>query len=217
MKVKSLGEGFWGCDRSGSIRERESGDRRLYAVSFDDCDGNRWFWLVAAERGETGWVAQGVAGGSEGPAHPQPETPRAADAGSGPRLNLCGQWGGDRLYAGGSLDPAGTKIGCRACHGVPRSPGDKAAGVPSAECSVDGRGWRLLPGSRSWRRAVAEEPGRRRGPGRSACRWSRGARGRPMACALRVATPRMQAARGALDGCPPGCGEHSVSRVSLRG
>lgn len=80
------------------IKERESGGRRLYAVSFDDCDGNRWFWLVAAERGETGWVAHGVAGGSEGSAHPERETPRPADAGSGPRLNLCGQWGGDRLY-----------------------------------------------------------------------------------------------------------------------
>jgi hypothetical protein len=32
------------------LKQRESDDRRLYAVSFDDPRGNRWFWLVAAGR-----------------------------------------------------------------------------------------------------------------------------------------------------------------------
>jgi hypothetical protein len=31
--------------------------------------------------------------------------------GSGPWLNLCGQWGGDTFYAGGRLDTAGVQIG----------------------------------------------------------------------------------------------------------
>jgi hypothetical protein len=39
------------------IKERESGDRRLYAVSFDDFEDNRWFWLVAAKRRDAGWIA----------------------------------------------------------------------------------------------------------------------------------------------------------------
>ncbi len=93
------------------IKERERGERRLYAVSFDNLQGNRWFWLVAAERSQAGWVARGVAGGTDGPARRTRETPRPASAGSGPWLNLCGQWGGDTFYAGGSLDPAGGGIG----------------------------------------------------------------------------------------------------------
>lgn len=93
------------------IKERESGDRRLYAVSFDDLKSNLWFWLVAAKRSEMGWVAHGVAGGSNGPAHRERGTPRPSAASSGPRLNLCGQWGGETFYAGGRLDPAGTEIG----------------------------------------------------------------------------------------------------------
>ena len=36
------------------IKERGSVDRRLYAVTFDEFEGNRWFWLVAAERSERG-------------------------------------------------------------------------------------------------------------------------------------------------------------------
>lgn len=93
------------------LKERESDDRRLYAVSFDDPNGNRWFWLVAVERSEMGWVAHGVAGGSNGPARKEPRTPRPGSSGSGPWLNLCGQWGGDTFYAGGRLDPAGAEIG----------------------------------------------------------------------------------------------------------
>ena len=93
------------------IKERESGDRRLYAVSFDDFGGNGWSWLLAAERCEIGWVAHGVAGGSNGPARRDGGMPRPSAAGSGPWLNLCGQWGRDTFYAGGRLDPAGAGIG----------------------------------------------------------------------------------------------------------
>lgn len=93
------------------LTERESCDRRLYAVTFDDFEGNRWFWLVAAERSERGWVAHGVAGGSNGPAERERGTSRPSSVGSRPWLNLCGQWGGETFYAGGSLDPAGAEIG----------------------------------------------------------------------------------------------------------
>ncbi|MGH2892039.1 MAG: hypothetical protein ACRDPM_02050 [Solirubrobacteraceae bacterium] len=93
------------------IKEREGVDRRLYAVTFDDFEGNRWFWMVATERSEGGWVAHGVAGGSDGPAEPHSGTPRPTSVASRPRLNLCGQWGGETFYAGGRLDPAGAEIG----------------------------------------------------------------------------------------------------------
>ena len=93
------------------LKERESFERRLYAVSFDDLKGNRWFWLVAAEGNELGWVAHGVAGGSNGPVRRGGAMPRPASLGSGPWVNLCGQWGGDTFYAGGRLDPAGADIG----------------------------------------------------------------------------------------------------------
>ena len=94
------------------IKERESADRRLYAVIFDDLTGNRWFWLVATEHSERGWVAHGVAGGSNGPAERERATPRPSSLGSRPWLNLCGQWGGGTFYAEGRLDPAGAEIGC---------------------------------------------------------------------------------------------------------
>ena len=93
------------------IKERESVERRLYAVTFDDLTGNRWFWLVATEHSEQGWVAHGVAGGSNGPAERERATPRPSSAGSRPWLNLCGQWGAETFYAGGRLDPAGAEIG----------------------------------------------------------------------------------------------------------
>ena len=93
------------------LKQRESGDRRLYAVSFEDVQDNTWFWLTAAERGQKGWVAHGVAGGSDGPARRQQRAGRLASAGSAPRLNLCGQWGGNTFYAGGRLDTAGTTVG----------------------------------------------------------------------------------------------------------
>jgi hypothetical protein len=93
------------------LKQRERDGRRLYAVSFDDLQGNRWFWLVAAERGGKGWTAHGVAGGSDGPASRERRTPRPSSAGPGPWLNLCGQWGGDMFYAGGDLDAGGVEIG----------------------------------------------------------------------------------------------------------
>jgi hypothetical protein len=93
------------------IKQRESIDRRLYAVTFDDLKGNRWFWLVAAERSERGWVAHGVAGGSNGPAERERATPRPSSVGARPWLNLCGHWGGETFYAGGRLDRAGAEIG----------------------------------------------------------------------------------------------------------
>jgi hypothetical protein len=92
-------------------KQRESDNRRLYAVSFDDLKGNRWFWLVATELGADGWSAHGVAGGSDGPVSRKRETSRPSPAGSAPSLNLCGRWGGDTFYAGGQLDSAGAEIG----------------------------------------------------------------------------------------------------------
>jgi hypothetical protein len=92
-------------------KQRESDGRRLYALSFDDLQGNRWFWLVAAERDATGWTAHSVAGGSDGPCSKQRRAPRPSSAGSGSWLNVCGQWGGDTFYAGGRLDAGGAEIG----------------------------------------------------------------------------------------------------------
>ena len=94
------------------LKHRESDDRRLYAVSFDDLGGNRWFWLIAAEHAaQGGWAAHGVAGGSDGPARVRRETRAPSSVGCTPWLNLCGQWGGDRFYAGGRLHPRGGAIG----------------------------------------------------------------------------------------------------------
>jgi len=92
-------------------KQRAGDDRRLYAVGFDDLQGNWWFWLVAAELGGGGWAAHGVAGGSDGPIGQQRATPRPSSVGSAPWLNLCGQWGGDTFYAGGDLDCVGAQIG----------------------------------------------------------------------------------------------------------
>lgn len=66
---------------------------------------------MAVEHSGMGWVAYGVAGGSNGPAHRERGTARPSYAGSDRRLNLCGQWGGQTFYAGGHLDPAGAQIG----------------------------------------------------------------------------------------------------------
>ena len=90
------------------LKERGIPDRRLFAVTFDDQSGNNWFWLVAAELDSTGWTAHGVAGGSDGPAG---ESSRERPARSEPSLNLAGQWGGDRFYAGGEVDAAGALLG----------------------------------------------------------------------------------------------------------
>jgi hypothetical protein len=91
------------------LKERARDDRHLFAVTFDDPMGNRWFWLVAAERTEQGWAAHGVAGGSDGPAR-APGEPSPIPSRSAPWLNLCGQWGGDSFYAGGQLHSGSTKI-----------------------------------------------------------------------------------------------------------
>jgi hypothetical protein len=91
------------------LKQRESDDRRLYALSFDDVADNRWFRLAAAELGEEGWIAQ--AGGSDGPVRPERPTPRRSPRGSTPWPDLCGQWGGETFYAGGSLHSAGHRIG----------------------------------------------------------------------------------------------------------
>ena len=92
------------------LKERTSDDRHLFAVTFDDLMGNRWFWLVAAERAEHGWTAHGVAGGSDGPARASGEPSPVALSRSTPWLNLCGQWGGDTFYAGGELHSGSTEI-----------------------------------------------------------------------------------------------------------
>ena len=92
-------------------KQREQDDRRLYAVGFDDLQGNWWFWLIATELSADGWTAHGVAGGSDGPVTRRRATPRHAPGGSAPWLNLCGHWGGDTFYAGGTLDNAGVQIG----------------------------------------------------------------------------------------------------------
>jgi hypothetical protein len=88
-------------------KERGTDNRRLFAVSFIDEARNHWFWLVAAELDEAGWKAHGVAGGSDGPAHGS----RQDLTRSAPWLNLCGQWGADRLYAGGELHVGDSRVG----------------------------------------------------------------------------------------------------------
>lgn len=92
-------------------KQRESAGRRLYAVGFDDLQGNWWFWLIAAELAADGWAAHGVAGGSDGPGGARQAPLHRSSTGPSPWLNLCGQWGGDTFYAGGRLDPAGARIG----------------------------------------------------------------------------------------------------------
>jgi hypothetical protein len=82
------------------LKERGIPGRRLFAVTFDDEHGQRWFWLVAAEQDQTGtWVARGGAGGSgHGPERQEPW------------VNLAGWWGPGRFYAGGQLLAAGADV-----------------------------------------------------------------------------------------------------------
>lgn len=87
-------------------KERGMDDRRLFAVAFDDISGNRWSYLVAAEREGNGWVADGVAGGSDGPA-----ANRRSSGSATPSIAIYGQWGGDRLYVGGELNPGAAVLG----------------------------------------------------------------------------------------------------------
>jgi hypothetical protein len=96
--------------RSDSIetrKERGVAGRRLFAVAFDDVSGNRWCYLVAAEHNGDGWVAHGVAGGSDGPA----PSSRRPSASATPSIDICGQWGADRLYIGGELAPGAAAVG----------------------------------------------------------------------------------------------------------
>ena len=93
--------------RPGSIvfrKERGLEDRRLFAVAFDDLSGNRWSYLVAAECDGDGWVAHGVAGGSDGPQMTDRRPPRPV-ASARPSIHIYGQWGANCLYAGAELDP----------------------------------------------------------------------------------------------------------------
>jgi hypothetical protein len=69
------------------INERGDADRRLFATTYVDLDGNGWSYLVAAERSDLGWSAHGVAGGSDGPV--EVRTRRSARL----RVDVFGQWG----------------------------------------------------------------------------------------------------------------------------
>jgi hypothetical protein len=90
------------ADRStiAFLKARGTGERQLFAVTFDDGSGRSWFSLAAAERDVNGsWVSHGVASGSgEMPQRPSPW------------LNLAGQWGKGRFYAGGRIHAAGATL-----------------------------------------------------------------------------------------------------------
>jgi hypothetical protein len=92
-------------------KERGLENRRLFAVAFDDLSDNRWSYLVAAEHDGDGWVAHGVAGGSDGPPMTNRRPPRPAPVSARPSIHIYGQWGADRLYAGGELDPGTGSVG----------------------------------------------------------------------------------------------------------
>lgn len=83
------------------LKARGTDERQLFAVAFNDESGRSWFSLVAAERGGEGpWVAHGVASA-------RAEIPQR----SSPWLNLAGQWGKDRFYAGGQIHAGGATLG----------------------------------------------------------------------------------------------------------
>lgn len=83
------------------LKVRGTNQRKLFAVTFDDGSGRSWFALVAAERNAEGsWVPHGVAYASGDVLQR-----------SSPWLNLAGQWGGDRFYAGGQIHTAGAAVG----------------------------------------------------------------------------------------------------------
>jgi hypothetical protein len=83
------------------LKKRGNDERQLFAVAFNDDDGRCWFSLVAAERDAEGiWMAHSVASScGEIPQWPSPW------------LNLAGQWGQGRMYAGGQIHAAGTAPG----------------------------------------------------------------------------------------------------------
>lgn len=83
------------------LKARGTSQRKLFAVTFDDESGGSWFSLVAAERDAEGsWVAHRVAYARGNIAER-----------SSPWLNLAGQWGKDRFYAGGQIHTAGEVVG----------------------------------------------------------------------------------------------------------
>jgi hypothetical protein len=81
------------------IKERGDEDRRLFATTFVDLDGNGWSYLVAAERSDVGWSAHDVAGGSDGPSQQRARRPEPEH----PMVDVFGQWGPDILYVGARL------------------------------------------------------------------------------------------------------------------
>ena len=98
-------------DSVNFLKQRGLGDRRLFAVTFDDLSGNRWSYLVAVEHDGHGWVAHGVAGGSDGPPRTNRRPPRPSPVSTRPSIHVYGQWGADRLYAGGELHPGMGPVG----------------------------------------------------------------------------------------------------------
>jgi hypothetical protein len=83
------------------LKARGTSQRKLFAVTFDNENGRSWFSLVAAERDAEGsWVAHGVA-------HARGDIAER----SSPWLNLAGQWGRNRFYAGGQIHTAGAAVG----------------------------------------------------------------------------------------------------------
>jgi hypothetical protein len=83
------------------IKERGDADRRLFATTFVDLDGNAWSYLVAAERSDVGWSAHDVAGGSDGPSPPRARRPEPEP--EQPMVDVFGQWGPNVLYVGARL------------------------------------------------------------------------------------------------------------------
>jgi hypothetical protein len=74
------------------LKARSAGRLRLYAVAFDDQDGQPVRMVVGAEQHEDGWGASGSAGGGG-------ESPRRGR----PWVNLAAWWGRDRFCAGGEV------------------------------------------------------------------------------------------------------------------
>jgi hypothetical protein len=107
-------------------KERGLEDRRLFAVAFDDLSGNRWSYLVAVEHDGDGWVAHGVAGGSDGRPRTNRRPPRPAPVSTRPPIHIVGQWGADRVYAGGELAPGSWRCMSSPSRSV-RSPSSAAA------------------------------------------------------------------------------------------
>jgi hypothetical protein len=88
------------------LKQRSSGSRRVYFVTFDGsiparrAELHSFDYVVAVHRDKDGgWRAIGAAGGAGG-LPPRPS----------PWINLAGGSGGDHFYAGGRIDNAGVDI-----------------------------------------------------------------------------------------------------------